>query len=63
MPNIQTLLSNPLIFILSGFVYEVIVRVIPTTINFSITDKIKTGMLMAHNLFDIVVPNKRINEK
>ena len=56
-------LNNPQIFLCLGFAYEVIVRIIPTTVNLSVVDKFKTGMLMAHNLFDIIVPNKRIDEK
>jgi hypothetical protein len=57
------LINHPQLVLLTGFAYEVVVRVIPTTMNLSIIDKFKTGMLMAHNLFDIIVPNKRIDEE
>lgn len=57
------LINHPQLVLLTGFAYEVIVRLIPTTVNLSIVDKFKQGMMMAHSLFDIVVPNKRINEE
>ena len=63
MQNIQTLLQNSNFWITVGISYELIIRFVPTVKNLSILELIKTGMLMAHNLVDIIVPNKRKDEE
>ena len=63
MQNIQTLLQNSNFWITVGISYELIIRFVPTVKNLSVLEFIKTGMLMAHNLIDIIIPNKRKDEE
>lgn len=42
--------------------FEILVRIVPTKVNYSILDKIKNVAIKLHNLIDIVVPNKTKNE-
>lgn len=44
-------------------IYEISVRITPTEFNISILDKVKNIMLMFHNLVDIMIPNKKIDEE
>ncbi len=46
-----------------AFIYDVIVRLIPTSKNLSISDKVKNIMTMCHNLLDIMIPNNKKDEE
>jgi hypothetical protein len=52
------------LYILIGiFVLELAFRLIPTTVNYSIIDKVKEVAIMVHSIVDILIPNKVKDEK
>lgn len=56
-------MNSEMLFCLLGGAYELFVRVIPTKRNLSALDAFKKGALMVHNLIDIIIPNRREEEK
>ena len=45
------------------FVLELAFRLIPTTVNYSIIDKVKEVAIKVHGIVDLLIPNNVKNEK
>jgi hypothetical protein len=43
----------------TALIWEIALRLYPTTFNFSFLDRLKNTMLALHNLVDIVLPNNK----
>lgn len=52
-------MSTEQIIVIAAILFEIAVRMLPTKLNFSMLDAIKSTALKIHSIIDIIIPNAK----